>query len=311
LNTAIAQKGWLDVSVLVSTTDKTAATASAVFADNYGTDVTLVMNHQPLMLPAQPALATAPRPANIPFVFQVPWAYGLTPATGSLPAPRNLLVEIHVHFQPNGLYRVDNLSSCTATLVPYGAPGPACSVPGSPVPVLTSDASMQAGYPYGWHVANGAPSQPFLVAMNITNQGGLFGNPAWPLPYPMFDPLNPQQPSQALAALLWPAPDCWLNLDPVLFFGGVTDTTGVGAVTTTLPPGRNLVGQTFHAQALLFSPTSNPLRFIVSNGLGSTICGPLGVTRIHAFYNGSASPPAPVPTSGQVLPGNGFVLDVM
>ena len=310
-NTAIAAKGFLDVTVLVSTTDKTAATASATFAANHGTDVTTVINHQMIQLPAQPPLPAGPRPANIPFVFQVPWAYGLTPATGSLPAPRNLLIEIHIHSQPNGLYRVDNLGSCDATRVPYGTQGAACSVPGSPPPVLTSDVSMQAGYPYSWRVEHGAPSLPFLVSLNVTNQGGLFGNPAWPLPYPMFDPQNPQLPSPALAPLLWPAPDCWLFLDPLMFLGGLTDATGQGIVTSTLPAGRNLVGQTFHAQALLMSPTSNPLRFIASNGLGSTICGPLGVTRIHAFYNGTGNPPAAVPTTGQVLAGNGFVLEVM
>jgi hypothetical protein len=115
-------KGFLDISVLVSTTSKTSATASAVFAENRGVDATWVMQNQIIQLPAQPASPLppapplpAPRPANIPLVFTVPWAYGLTPVVQGLPAPRNLLVEIWIHSQPPGAYRVDNLSSCSAT----------------------------------------------------------------------------------------------------------------------------------------------------------------------------------------------------
>jgi hypothetical protein len=181
-NTAVAAKGFLDISVLMSTTDKTAATASATFADNYGTDAVWVINHQPLQLPAQPAWPAGPRPANIPFVFQVPGAYGLTPATTGLPAPRNLLIEIHIHFQPNGLYRVDNLSGCLSPQSTFGQMGPVCAVPGQPGVALTADSSMLAGSNYGWHIANAPPSTPFMLALNTTNVGGLLGNPAWPLP---------------------------------------------------------------------------------------------------------------------------------
>jgi hypothetical protein len=310
-NTASAAKGWLDVSVLMSTTDRTAATASAVFADNRGTDATWVLQNQLIQLPAQPALPPGPRPANVPFVFQVPWAYALTPATPSMPAPRNLLVEIWVHSQPSGTYRVDNLGTCTATQSTFGNLGPACAVPGNAPLALTGDASMLAGSSFAWHVANGAPTMPFLVVLAASNVGGLFGNPAWPLPYPMFDPTNPTLPSQALALLQWPAPDCWLNVDPLVALGGITDAAGAGSATGMLPPGRHLVGQTFHAQALAMAPTANPLRFVTSLGLASTVCGPLGVARVHAFYNNAATPPPAPPASGTVQFGAALVFDVM
>ncbi|MCU0866211.1 MAG: hypothetical protein MUC36_20695 [Planctomycetes bacterium] len=312
--TATPAKGFLDISVLVSTTTRNSATASAVFADNYGVDATWVISRQPLMLPAQPALASTaqlPRPANIPLVFQVPWAYGLTPATTSLPAPRNLLIEIHIHFQPAGPYRLDNLSSCTATQVTFGQVQAPCEfTAGQPVTV-SGDNSMLAGLDYSWQVANMPPSMPFLLAVNLTNTGGLLGNPAWPLPYPMFDPANPSQPSPALAVFGFPAPGCYLNIDPVVTFSGQANTAGAGAITTSLPAGRQFVGTTFYTQAIVLAPTVNPLRFITSAGRSSTICGPLGVARIHAFYNGAATPPPTPPTSGQVGIGVGMVFEVM
>lgn len=309
-NTVIPAKGYLDISLLVSTTDKTAATASAVFDENRGLDATWVIQNQLVQLPMQPALPAGPRPANIAFVFQVPWAYGLTPATSTMPAPRNLLIEFHIHSQPSGAYRLDNLSGCTSPQATFGSIGPACAVPGSPAVTLQGDPSMLAGTSYAWNVANAAPSLPFLVTLDLTNQGGLFGNPAWPLPYPMFDPANPAQPSPALAALGWPAPDCWLNVSPVATLAGVADATGAGSAASIVPAGRQLVGQTFYAQALAFAPTANPLRFITSLGRSSTVCGPLGVARIYSFYNNLSTPPAPAPTSGVVQSGVGMIFDV-
>jgi hypothetical protein len=311
--TATPAKGFLDISVLVSTTTRNSATASAVFADNYGVDATWVISRQPLMLPAQPLLtstAQLPRPANIPLVFQVPWAYGLTPATTTLPAPRNLLIEIHIHFQPAGPYRLDNLSSCTATQAPFGQVQAPCEyTAGQPVTVI-GDNSMLAGLDYSWQVANMPPSMPFLLAVNLTNTGGLLGNPAWPLPYPMFDPANPSQPSQAFAPLQYSAPDCWMNINMPALLSGVTDASGTGFATSTLPAGRQFVGVTFYTQALVLAPTANPLRLITTLGFSSTVCGPLGVARNFAFYNNAATPPAAPPTSGSIQYGVGMIFDV-
>jgi len=314
LNVSIPAKGFLDVSVLVSTTTRNSTTASAVFADNYGVDATWVISNQIMQVPAQPALtnaAQAPRPANIPFVFQLPWAYGLTPSTTTLPAPRNLLVEIHIHAQPAGVYRIDNLSGCTAVQAPFGHNQAPCEfTPGSPVDVQ-SDATMLAGFSYSWQVTNMPPSMPFMLALNLTNTGGLLGNPAWPLPYPMFDPANPSQPSAALAAFGYSAPGCYFHIDPVVTLTGQGHTNGSGAITSLLPAGRQFVGLTYHAQAIVLAPTVNALRFITSNGWSSTICGPLGVARVHAFYNPNSTPPTPPPSSGQVGLGVGMVFDVM
>jgi hypothetical protein len=309
-NVAVPAKGWLQISLLVSTTSKTALTASPVFAENRGADATWVIQNLICQLPAQPATPAGPLPANIDFPFAVPWMFGLTPAVSSLPPPQNLLVEFHIHSQPSGSYRLDNLGGCTSTQNAFGNRGPACAVPGQAGLTVLGDPSMLAASSYGWNVANAAPNSPYFVALDVTNQGGLFGNPAWPLPYPMFDPANPALPSTALAALGHPAPDCWLNITPLTLIGGVANASGAGVAMTAIPPGRQMIGQTFYAQATSFAQSANPLRMITSRGQSSTVCGPLSVARVYAFYNHLATPPPPPPTSGLVQAGVGFIFDV-
>lgn len=306
---ATPAKGFLDVSVLLSTTSRSSTTISPTFADNYGTDATWVMVNQPVQLPAQPAATTGPRPANIHFAFSVPWAYGLTPVGTSQPA-KNLLVEIWIHSQPSGAYRLDNLSGCTAPTATFGNQDAQCAVPGGVPVVLTADTTMLAGSSYGWHVAGAPANAAFLVALNLTNTGGLFGQPSLPLPYPMFDAANPTLPSPALAPLGWGAAGCWLNIDPIVWLGGLADASGVGTASGLIPPGRASVGVTYYAQAVVLAPTANPLRMITSLGRESTVCGPLGVARNYAFYNPAATPPQAVPTAGTVQYGVGPVIEV-
>jgi hypothetical protein len=307
--TAIPAKGFLDVSVLMSTTARSSTTLSATFADNYGTDATWVMLNQPVQLPSQPASTPGPMPANIHFAFSVPWAYGFTPVGTDQPA-ENLLVEIWIHSQPSGAYRLDNLSSCIAPTATFGNQDPQCSPPNGVRVVLDADTTMLAGSTYGWQVTQAPANSAFLLGLNLTNTGGLFGQAMWPLPYPMFDAANPSQPSPALAALGWGAAGCWLNIDPIVWLGGITDAAGSGSAIGFVPPGRDSVGDTYYAQALVLAPTANPLRLISSLGRESTVCGPLGVARNFAFYNPAATPPQPVPTAGSVQYGVGPVIEV-
>lgn len=304
--TAIAAKGWLDVSVRISTTYRTAATASAVFAENRGEDSTLVLSMARIQLPAQPAQGIGPRPANIDLMFQTPWFYGLTPARPNQPPPDSLLLEILVHSQPAGSYRLDNLGSCLAAAADFGNQGPACTVPGAAgQPALTTDPSMLAGSPFTWTVANAPANAPYVLFGALTSQGVLYGNPAYSLPYPLFDPSNPTQPSAAFAALRYAAPDCWFNLDPATTIFGVCDASGTGTLTVALPAGRTNVGLTLFGQALILAPTANALQMVTTKGRQSTICGPLGVARIHAFHS-SATPP----TSGAVAYGQAAIFEV-
>jgi hypothetical protein len=305
-DTAIAAKGFLDVSVLMSTSPKTAATASTKFADNRGTDATWVVTHRIMQLPAQPALPAGPRPATISFPFTVPWAYGLVPVTNGQPPPTSLLVEVWIHSQPSGSYRIDNLSSCIAPTSEFGQRGPACTVPGNPPPDLTADVSMLAGSTYTWHLQHAPANAVWLLFLDLGIGGGLFGNPAWPLPYPMFDPADPTMPSAALAPLGWPAPDCWLNVSPLLVLAGTCDAAGVGHIAGAVPPGRSSVGVSYFAQAVVVAPTANPLRLVTSLGRETTVCGPLGVARVYAFYDAAL----PEPATGSVSYGVGPVIEV-
>ncbi|MFK7740462.1 MAG: hypothetical protein AB8H80_09060 [Planctomycetota bacterium] len=306
---AVPAKGFLEVSILMSTTSRNSATSSAVFADNYGVDATWVVRNRVLQLPAQPATTVSPRPATIDFPFTDPWVFGLTPVITGVPAPENLLVEIQILTQPSGSYRVDNLSSCTAAYADFGNVGPACSVPTLPPIELTGGPSMQAGSTYTWEIDNALPSMPFFLSLNIDNQGGMLGNPAFAVPYPMFDLQNPLLPSALLAPFGRSAPDCWFNIDPGAQLGGVCDSSGHGVITAALPAGREYVGTTFYAQAVVLAPTSNPLFLITSRGRETTVCGPLGVSRVYQFYNTNQIPVPPPPASGARSLGVGMVLE--
>ena len=307
--TTLPAKGFLDVSLLVSTTSRSSTTLSPTFADNYGTDATWVVANRLIQLPAQPPLAAGPTPVTIAFPFAVPWAYGLTPVTNGEPV-ENLLVEIWIHSQPSGSYRLDNLSGCIAPTAAFGNQGPLCTQPGGNGVSLTGDPTMLAGSSYSWHVAGAPANTVFLLALNLTVSDGLFGIPALPLPYPMFDPADPTQPSAALAPLVWPAPDCWVNVNPIVWLTGVCDGNGSGSATGLVPAGRDSIGEVYYAQAWVFAPTANPLRIVTSNGRETTVCGPLSVARNYAFYNPVASPPQPVPSAGSVQYGVGPVIEV-
>ncbi|MGK0206024.1 MAG: hypothetical protein ACI89X_004438 [Planctomycetota bacterium] len=312
---AVPAKGFLEISVLVSTTPRTSATSSSIFHENYGSDADWVIENRVIQLPAQPQLPATPivpRAANIDLLFDAPWVFGLAPIIAGFPEPKNLLVEIWIHSQPSGSYRVDNMSSCTAPWVEFGNAGPACAIPGNSPVVLDSGQSMQAGSNYTWDIANAPATVPFSLRLSLSGGGSLLGNAAWPLPYPMFDPADPtmSSPAMMLIGLDNPAPDCWININADVELSGVTDAAGIGHANLSLPAGREFVGVTIHSQAIVLAPTANPMFLITSKGRSSTICGPLGVTRIFQFYDGTATPPPPPPTSGTRSLGVGLVLEV-
>ena len=304
-------KQFLDITVVMSTTTRTSSTASANFEENYGEDVMQVLTLARVALPAQPAVGVGPRAANVDLMFATPWFYGLSPVRSNQPPPTNLLVEILILSQPSGSYRLDSLGACTAVAVDFGNQDPACTVPGiTGQPTLTTDASMQGGSSFTWTVSNAPANGAFLLASNLTSVGGLYGQSAMPLPYPMFDPANPSLPPPGLLQMRWSAPGCWFNLDPVVTLFGVTNAAGVGRIATMMPTGREYVGLTLYGQAFLQSLTANQLQIVTTKGRHSTICGPLGVVRIHQFYNGTGTPTPPPPVAGAVQYGLGLVMEV-
>ncbi|GDY01369.1 hypothetical protein LBMAG49_06980 [Planctomycetota bacterium] len=296
-----AQKGYVVVNVLLSTTSVRAANASANFAENWGSDASYVITNLPMTLPAQPAVAGV-RPFNIDLVFQVPWAYGMTPARqAGIPEPANLLIEIQILSQPPGAYRLDNLGSCQSPPVVFGNAGAGCAPSGGLPLSLEPAASMQAGSTFTWVVRNTEPSVLVMLATNLTAQGLLLGQP---LPLALFDPNNPLQPPPALSSLFrFGAPDCWLNIDPLVTLVTIASAAGVASFQLPLAADRALVGQSLFAQALAYSQTANPMLLTTSIGQQSTVCGPLSVTRIYNFGSATA-------VSGQIGYGQGAVLEV-
>ncbi|MBK8101531.1 MAG: hypothetical protein IPK26_31000 [Planctomycetes bacterium] len=302
--TTYAAKQFLIVDLRMSTTDKTAATAVAEFEDNFGSDVTAVMGLVPVALPAQPAVAGV-RPANIDFVFTVPWVYGLTPARDPRnPPPGSLLFDLTIRSQPVGTYRLDNLAGCTAPQATFGNQGPACAALGAAPLDLRPAVSMEAGLAYSWQLLNVPANAPFYVFLNLTAQGSVFGQP---LPLALFDPANPGLPNPVLSPVLrYPAPDCWVNLEPGAGLLGTADASGVGSVSVPLPAGRQFVGMTLFAQAFAYAQTANPLQVITSFGKQSTVCGPLGAVRIYQTFPTNGT----VPLVGTLQRGQGAIFEV-
>ena len=305
-------KQFLDITVVMSTTTRTSATASANFEENYGEDVMQVLTLARVALPTQPVVGVGPRAANIDLMFTpTPWFYGLSPVRPNQPPATNLLVEILILSQPSGSYRLDSLGACTAVANDFGTQDQPCTVPGiTGQPTLSTDLSMQGGSSFTWTVRNVPANEFFVLGLNLTNVGGLFGQAALALPYPMFDPASPSLPPPGLPQLRWSAPGCWFNLDPLVPVSGVTDPLGVGRITSVLPTGREYVGLTLFGQAFVHSLTANQLQIVSTMGRHSAVCGPLGVVRIHQFYNGTGTPTPPPPVAGAVQYGLGLVMEV-
>lgn len=302
--TTFAQKGYVFVSLLLSTTIVRAGDSSVVYADNLGQDAMVVLDNVPMMLPAQPA-TTGARVANIDFVLPQPWVHGMTPVRPNVPAPTNLVVELRIHSQPTGVYRVDNIGSCTSPPTQFGSLGPSCASNGLQLD-LQPGASLLAGSAFTWAVRNVVPNGPTMLFVATQQPQFLFGVNTLPMPVPLFDAANPLQPNAALAqvapGLRYGAPDCWLNVQPDFSMFALADATGMAAMSVSLPPDRGLVGASLYAQAVGYSQTANPMQLVTSHGKQSTFCGPLGVARIYNF--GSVTAP-----SGQRSLGQGAIFE--
>jgi hypothetical protein len=265
-----------------------------------------VLDNVPVVLPVQPAMAGV-RPTNIDFVLPTPWYYGLTPARPNEPPPDTLLVELRIHSQPTGDYRLDNTGSCSIPNVAVGQRGPLCA-PGAGGPLtLTPGPSMVAGASFTWTIQNAPPNAAMFLLLGVTGTGFLFGAPTLPLPLPLFDLAAPTSPNAALAQLVptitQSAPDCWVNVQPIDTLFTVADASGRGAVTIALAPGRQFLGESLFAQAIAHSQTANPLQLVTSFGQQSTVCGPLGVARVYTLGSDVA-------TSGQRSLGQGAVVEL-
>ena len=263
-------KQFLVLHLAMSTTNVPAWDASATFADNYGTDFSPVIEDARISLPAQPPLPGGPRPFNIELPFDQPWFYGGTPVRDGGPVPRGLLFDMRVTVQPSGSYRLDVPGSCFSEPTYFGDLGAACvtSPGGNPLGIEAPMSTMSGGS-VSYTVREMPPNAPFAVALALTNQGDWLGSP---LP---FD----------LGSYLQGAPGCWIHVPWQAVLLGQADPTGTGIVTFPIPLGRNHVGSSLYAQAICQDLAANPLLHVASRGLRSTVCGPLGISRIFNVGN--------------------------
>jgi len=307
--TSFAAKGFVVMTMALSTSSVEAESVTTSFDDNHGRDKVLPFVSVPHMLPAQPPQAGV-RVANIDLILPVPWIYGMTPVrTNAQPVPDSFVLELQIESQPSGAYRIDNIGNCSAAATAFGTIGPQCAhlppaTPANPAPTrlpvlsVVPGLSLQAGSPYTWTIHNAPPNAAVFLSVNLTSTGLFFGQP---LPMPLFDPANPTLPNPP--ALLYSAPDCWVHVAPAATLFGVSDASGDLSATVPIAPGRIFVGESFFVQALYYSQTAKPRQVNSSVGQQSTVCGPLGIARLYRFGNATA------PT-GQLSRGQGAVLEL-
>jgi hypothetical protein len=266
----IAAKQFIVLNLLMSTTARSAADVSTRFDENTGRDHVQVITNARVALPAQPPQAAGPRPCNVLLPFDVPAFFDLTPVRGPGERPRNLCVEMMVILQPAGGYDLDTPFVCSSNRTPFAAPGPRCRTSASatrqPLAIDSND-SVKAGGSLTYTVTEVPREAPFGVMFGTRNTGPWNGAPL---------------PVDLTSLGAW---DCFIATDWVHTSIGLADATGTGRVSYPVPAGIEFVGQSFYAQAICRDLTANPLLYVTSGGIRTTVCGPLGVARVYAVGN--------------------------
>jgi hypothetical protein len=258
-------KQFLSLYLAMSTTDVRAWEASTTFADNHGSDFTRVIDDARISLPAQPPLPGGPRPFNIELPFDHPWFYGGTPIRDSGPAPSGLLFDMSITSQPSGPYRLDVPGTCSSLPTYFGELGAACVTSRNGRPLGIEATAMLSGGSVTYTVSEMPSEAFFAVALALTDQEDWFGTPV---------PVD-------LTGYLQGAPGCWIHVPWQTVTLGQADQGGVGKVRVEIPLGRNYVGASLYAQAIARDLAANPLLHVTSQGLRTTVCGPMGVVRIY------------------------------
>ncbi len=261
-NQAQAAKSFVRTALSLSTSTVRAESANPVFEDNHGPDWTYVIKDSGISnyfnLPAQPPMAAGPRPYNVPFPFEHPVFFDLSPVRGEELAS-SMVVDFQIYQQPSGLYRMDSPFGCRSTITSYGVQGAGCVSSTSPPQALQLDLAGQlsvlAGGNMTYRLQHAHPNVAAVLAMGV----GLL------------------DPADAIPLLS----GCSLVVNPVLLRQfATTDPTGTAFFPLPVPPLRALVGETVHAQAAAFDPAANGMLLVTSGGLSTSICGPLGVCRV-------------------------------
>ena len=275
---SFAAKQFVTISIQISTSTARAETANAKFGDFHGPDLSLLLAGANVALPPQPSTlgssgVPAPRPFNIPFIFKNPTFFDVSPIrTPYGTVPRSLVVDFIISSQPTGNYLIDSPLVCSSRIRWFGKQGPRCvtSVHRQPLDISCDD-SLKAGGTVTFTVNEIPPGNPFAVILGTSSSGTWKG-----LPLPV--DLTP-----------FGGYDCFVNVDWVATSSAQADAQGVGRASFSIPSGRYVVGLELLAQALAYDISANPLLATTSLGIGTTVCGPLGVARLSNLGNATAT----------------------
>ena len=275
---SFAAKQFLTITVAVSTSTARAETSQPKFGDYHGPDMSLVVVGANIALPPQPTTlgaggVPAPRPFNIPIVFKNPTFFDVSPVR--LPYgqfPKSLVVEFIISSQPTGSYLLDSPLICSSKVRWFGKQGPRCVTSPHHQPLdISCDDSLKAGGTVTFTVNEVPPNNPFAVILGTSNSGTWKG---MTLPVDLTS---------------YGGYDCYVNVDWVSTSTSTADPQGVGRANFSIPAGRSVVGLELLAQGIAYDISANPLLATTTLGIGTTVCGPLGVARISNLGNASAT----------------------
>lgn len=275
---AFASKQFVTISVLISTSIARAETPLQKFGDYHGPDLTVALAGANIALPPQPSTVGSggvppPRPCNVPLVFRNPTFFDVSPVR--LPYgqyPKSLVVEFLISSQPTGSYNLDSPLICSSRVRWFGKQGPRCVTSAHRQPLdISCDDSLKAGGTVTFTVNEVPPNNPFAVILGTSSTGTWKG---FQLPVD----LTP-----------FGGYDCYVNVDWVATSLAQADPQGVGRANFSIPAGRNVVGLELLAQGIAYDISANPLLATTSLGIGTTVCGPLGVARISNLGSSTAT----------------------
>lgn len=281
---AWTQGAWL-VNVFCSTSKKTAATPSSVFAENHGTDKTKVSSFSFIQLPASTFVGSvAPFEFRVPFTQ--PFAFG-----GNGP----LCVEIQVVSRTqNNTYYFDYAYGQSANpYPPMRSFGTGCKVTGQTSP-MTLQASASPNWPAGtmtlgytgYYLPNSA-----LVTIGL----GLDDQSIQGLPLPLTLPGTGSAPSGP----------CIIYHDFVVTFPALSSATGTMSTNFGFPVNPFYNGVDLYAQVVALDIAANPFGVTLSNATQHHLVSPFGVIPVGTVYSDTTLGP-----TGTVLANQGYVAKI-
>lgn len=249
----------VDCEFSLSTAPASLVNLSVDFAQNRGTNATVVLPRQLLTLPAQSS-GTTPNP----FLPAIP----LTTAFAYDPAQGPLVLEIVVFGQPPGAYSFDVTYVCTSAELAVG-PASCIGSNGLPVTVLSTTPQVIWGRPWVPQLRDAMPNTLAVLTL------GTFDSAPW-------GGLLLPQDLQALGA-----PGCYLSIDMAATFLGVTAADGSATFPFVVPNEPLLLGEWFRFQGGALDLQANTLGLVTSQARKVQVCGWEPVARL--WSNGIAS----------------------